>query len=206
MLRVLTPARTNDLTVLETAKDELGIPADDTSKDDRLGRLIAQASSMVANACGRQGFGRALYEETFTPPPYAPSGFGGHRLSGDIDVQIVSVVSNGVPMGATDYALEGAILRRAHAYGRSAGVAWGATVTYWSGWELLGPLPHELERKCLEVVGALFASSVARDPSIREEETQGSGRVAYGTQGMTLVTKGLLDDPILNPYRRVPEF
>jgi hypothetical protein len=60
MYRVITPAVTNDLTVLPTVKEELSIPGTDTSQDARLLRLIAEASDMVAQHCNRDGFGRKM--------------------------------------------------------------------------------------------------------------------------------------------------
>lgn len=48
-----TPASPYDLTDLATARDELGIAANDTSQDTFLQRAITQASVAIANYCNR---------------------------------------------------------------------------------------------------------------------------------------------------------
>lgn len=53
IVTVTAPAESYDLTDLETVKDELGIPAEDVSQDDRLARYITEASSIISDVCQR---------------------------------------------------------------------------------------------------------------------------------------------------------
>jgi hypothetical protein len=62
ILTVLDAADTEDLTTLDTLKDELGITTND--RDGSLRRIIRQASSDIATYCNRT-FGKARYQETF---------------------------------------------------------------------------------------------------------------------------------------------
>ncbi len=50
---VLTPATTYDLTTLANIKDDLAIPATDTSSDATLARFITEQSQLVAQYCNR---------------------------------------------------------------------------------------------------------------------------------------------------------
>lgn len=56
MLEILSPAATDDLTTLATAKRELGVT--DAAQDAHITDLIREASDLVAQWCNRSGFGR----------------------------------------------------------------------------------------------------------------------------------------------------
>ena len=70
-LEITEVADTQDLTVLATAKDELGIAQADTSQDAQLTRWIHEASSLINSQVNRV-LGREKVRETFE------CGYSGH--------------------------------------------------------------------------------------------------------------------------------
>jgi hypothetical protein len=62
--RVITPASSHDLITLDQAKLALNIPADDTSKDDKLAEQITQVSAAIERYCGRV-FAVQAYRDQF---------------------------------------------------------------------------------------------------------------------------------------------
>lgn len=209
MLEVLTPAATNDLTVLATVKEELGIAPEDTTKDLRLLRLISEASSIVAQACKREGFGRALYRETFSSHHGTHWRRHGVILEQDLNPVIETVTVDGVEVDASGYALDSGILRR-RILGNASTILIGSygwnchrlEITYWAGWELLAGVPPAVERVALDVVSALWSRRTAmlRDPSIRSEQIDGVGTITYGTQAAAAPLVDTARYPVLEQY------
>jgi hypothetical protein len=201
MYRVITPAVTNDLTVLATVKEELGIPADDTSRDARLLRLIAEASDMVTQRCNRDGFGRKMVEETFLWGP----GIRGVMLSGDLDPVLEQIVVGGVPVNVAEYVLDGPLLTRAGhpvSWTSHSGIAGQQmVVTYWTGWNLLAQSPPSLERACIDLVTAIYSRPASRDPTIRGEIVEGVGSVTYGAAPAATRLSNE-EYPVLERFRR----
>ena len=74
---VLVPATSYDLTTLATIKDDLAIPAADTSSDATLARFITEQSALVAQYCNRV-FPVETVRDTFfldrDPYPYQVTG------------------------------------------------------------------------------------------------------------------------------------
>ena len=82
---VLAPAADYDLTDLATVKDELSIPAIDTSNDSWLGRAISQVSAVVARYCNRVFLPELLLETQYIEqdayPNQTPGGIAPLQLS-----------------------------------------------------------------------------------------------------------------------------
>jgi hypothetical protein len=173
MIELVTAAPSQDLTVLATAKQELGVT--DGWNDARIAQLIVQASSTIAGYCNRpEGFGLATWRETLRQV--------WHRecliLRRDLAPSITTLVEDGVTLTATDYFLEGSLVYRLKS---DRVVDWSASkivITYDAGFTLVSDLPAEIERACLTTVQALF-SAVARDPMIRSESAEGVGARSY---------------------------
>jgi len=208
MLEIITPAPTNDLTTLEVVKEEFGIAADDTSKDGKLRRLIAEASSIVAMYCKREGFGRALYRETFRTGPGSSWYRRGVILTEDVNVQISSVTVDGVPVDPAGYAYDGVLLRRI--VGNAATIflsnfGWSCralSVTYWAGWDAMAGVPPAVERAALDVIASIYSTPGTRDRSIRSEEVAGVGTITYGTQAAGAALLSPERYPGLDQYQR----
>src|SRR5207244_6987276 len=99
---IVTPATTNDLTVIATARAELGAPASVT--DDEIQRLITDASQTCADLCGRPfGFGRVGLRQTM---PFrlrrTPAAF---ILDNELNPTIASVTEDGVTLAPDEYEL-----------------------------------------------------------------------------------------------------
>src|SRR3954467_10008284 len=145
-LEITEVAATQDLTVLATAKDELGIAQADTSHDAQLARWIHEASSLINSQVNRV-LGREKVRETFE------TGWVGHvgglPLSRYPVAIIDSVTSDGSLTPTNNYRLDmnkGLLYRN---FGRWAGEV---IVTYQAGYQLLGELPYDLERACLQLM------------------------------------------------------
>lgn len=199
MIEIITSAPSQDLTMLATAKQELGVTG--TASDARIAELILQASSACAAYCNRpRGFGRATFRETLRP-------FGGRMcltvivLLEDIAPLVSSVVVDGVALDAADWTLQGSLLYRLTS---DAPAQWHYTskimITYQAGFELLATLPAGIERACLITVQALYASQGA-NPLIRSVSAEDVGQVSFldprtGMEALPAQAAGLLA-----PYR-----
>lgn len=206
-LAVITPAACMDLTVLQTAKAELGIPDSDTSQDARIGVLIKQASSIVADYCD-QVFGAEELEETFwaDPPSEWQRSF---MLSRDRVTSIESVTVDGMLLDPSEYRMgaDGFLHRISPIIG-SVGVCqwtWMQTVIvdYTAGYVLLDDLPYGIERAALSLIRE-YHSGTGRDPRVRTEDVPGVRSVTYWVGG-TGEAGSLPPDVValLRPYRRL---
>jgi hypothetical protein len=175
MLTVITPADTYDLTILATAKADLGITG--SSGDAYLQSLIQQASGEIAAFCDRV-FALETVSETFAaggawwrgrPSRCAPLALARWPV-----VEITSVTEDDTLVSADDYTLdaaEGLLYRTVSAID----VGWwgGDTVVVYSGgYALLGELPFDIERCCLDLVRQWYHGR-SRDPALRSEEVPG---------------------------------
>jgi uncharacterized phiE125 gp8 family phage protein len=174
MLRVVTPAATSDLTVLATLKAELQIT--DATSEAYLSDLIRQASDAIARFCNRV-FARQGYEETI-------------RLSRPLDALVLSrvpvaaitaVTEDGAALAeGADFEVESesGLLHRLRSDCRVRWCARKVVVTYEAGYELLGGLPYDVERACLDTCKAWWHAR-GRDPMLRSESDQSIGSVSY---------------------------
>jgi hypothetical protein len=202
-IEILTPATTMDLTVLATAKAELGVPIGDTSQDANIATSIKQASGIVAAYCD-QVFGEETVIETFWADP--PSEWmRSFMLAREPVTDIISVVVDGVTLDPSEYRM--ATDSHLHRVDSTGICQWAWTssvvITYTAGYVLLNDLPYGIERATLTLIKT-YMSGTGRDPSIRTEDIPGVRSVSYwvGTIGAT----GALPPDVMTllaPYRRL---
>src|SRR5262245_35289781 len=99
IVTVLTPAVTQDLTTLETAKVELGVT--DPAEDNKILTQIRQASDAIAYYCNRV-FGLETVEETFIDVTYRKA----LRLTRRPVVQILSLTQSESLVDPSEYFLD----------------------------------------------------------------------------------------------------
>jgi len=198
-LEITEVADTQDLTVLATAKNELRIAQADTSQDAELTRWIHEASSLINSQVNRV-LGREKVRETFE------CGYSGHigglSLSRYPVAIIDSVACSTQSLATTDYRLDankGLLYRN---FGRWTGEV---VVNYQAGYQLLGELPYDLERACLQLM-RYRQTSALRDPSIRSEEVPGVYNVSYWVGVVPGSDAAMPADvtSMLAPYRDLP--
>ncbi len=167
MLTVLSPALTNDLTVLDTLKSDLGIT--DTAEDIALMGIIRQASDMVTSHTGRKTFGRQTVRQT----EFNIYNKIAIMLDLDINVEISSVIDDGVPLSSgVDYMHDDAgLLYRYAGIGAVGCDLWYSQkveITYSAGYTPLADVPHDLERAVLDLCAYIYHKR-PRDPTLRSE-------------------------------------
>ncbi len=204
---IISPAVCMDLTVLATAKTELGIASTDTSQDVQIATLIKQASSIVSAYCD-QVFGQETVEETIwydAPYEWARS----FELSRDHVTGILSVEIDGTVLDPSEYRLatDGYVHRLNAIGGGSCLWAWTqeAIITYTAGYALLDSLPYGIERATLALIKASYFS-IGSDPQIRSEDIPGVRSVTYMTSGGSSGSAGTLPSDVtalLAPYKRL---
>jgi hypothetical protein len=202
-LEIVTPAVCMDLTVLETAKMELGIASTDTSKDDLLATLIKQASGIVSDYCNRV-FGAEEVIETFWVD--GPSEFvRSVMLTRSPIIAILDVFADNVLLDPSEYRMgSDGHLHRIDTLGVTN---WILTQTievhYQAGYVLLDDLPYGVERAALSLIKGMYFS-LGSDPSVRSEDIPGVRSVSYQV-GTTSGTASLPLDVValLRPHRRL---
>lgn len=148
---VLSPAASFGLTDLATARDELSIKANDTTKDIWLGRAIRQVSAAIASHTKR-AFAPEVVQDTFDVdqdayPYQTPGGFAQLQLSRWPVLAVLSVVQT-LSLGTTEGLIEGRDFRVDPASGQllrlsrwtGVGTSWDAipvTVQYVAGFGAL---------------------------------------------------------------------
>jgi len=173
ILTVTTQATSRDLTVLDTVKSELDIT--DASQNEKLARMITQASGMLAERCNRvfaqetvsEQFRLTVSSETLKLTRYPVS-------------VIASIVENGTALVAADYELDGpsGILKRLSSDTPTCWPSGKITVAYTAGYLLLDNVPHSLERACIVLVKSMFHAA-ARDPLVKGESVPGVQDTQY---------------------------
>ena len=172
MLEIVTPAATNDLITLATAKRELGVT--DAAQDARITDLIREASDLVAQWCNRAGFGR----ETLRQTERLASPLDVLVLQRDLGVVVTSVTEDGLALSANEYERGGVLLYRLRDGVRVAWAARTVVLEYQAGFTLPDDAPSALERACLDLLAGLWHGQ-GRDPAVRNETTEGVGAVGY---------------------------
>lgn len=191
---VLTPAANYDLTTLANIKDDLAIPATDTSSDATLARFITEQSQLVAQYCNRV-FPIETVQDTITLdrdayPYQVPGQQAVLQLSrwpvvavNSVVDQVIAGVSNTLVDG-TDYLVDAAhgwLTRIDPATGMPIG--WRAdqySVIYQTGLFTPGfsTPPADLEMAVLRLVTARFKAR-GRDPFLRSQGEPGVGQEQY---------------------------
>lgn len=172
MLTVTTPALYGDLVTVARVKNELALTT--SSEDAKLADLIAEASSLLAHYCNRETFG----VEQVTQVERPPFSIYPITLGRDLAPIITTVTADGSLLDPTEYELDGALLYRLSSDER---VAWGArkvTIEYTAGLDVPDEAPPALARAALDLVVNMYRGQ-GRDQTIRSEQVEGVGQVAY---------------------------
>lgn len=191
---VLTPAENCDLTTLANIKDDLAIPATDTSSDTTLARFITEQSELVAQYCNRV-FPIETVQDTIildrdAYPYQVPGQQAVLQLSRWPVVAVISVVdqvATGVSntlVAGVDFLVDAALgwLTRIEPT-TGMPINWRAdqyTVQYQAGLFTPGTtnLPADLEMAVLRLVTARFKAR-GRDPFLRSQGEPGVGQEQY---------------------------
>lgn len=196
-ISVVTAATTRDLTTLARLKTDLGIT--DAAQDAALADVIREASDAIGRFCARpEGFGRETVTETWRLSGYADCLI----LARDILPAVASVTEDGEALAATDYLLDGSLLRRLSDDAPRAWTARKIVVSYAAGYALLADTPYDLERACLDLCATIWAGR-GRDRSLRSESADGVGSVSYldPREGAGGLPQAIAD--ALASYRRI---
>ncbi|MGL3208303.1 hypothetical protein [Bradyrhizobium sp. BR 1433] len=194
MITVTVASSDISLTRLDTVKAELGIV--DRGSDDKLKKLISQASGIVASYCNRV-FALETVQEIFRVR------CGPHGLTtGRYPVTaITSIVENDTELSEDDFEadLEAGIIERLRS---GCAVRWPqgkVTVVYSAGYDLPDDVPEPVERATIELVKQ-FYSSGDRDPLVRSETVEGAGSTDYFAPFSGGFTPEV--EALLAPYRK----
>jgi hypothetical protein len=211
ILTVITPADSQDLTILSTVKAELGLT--DNSQDAAIETWIDQASGIVSSYCNRV-FGRETVTETFRTGRYElhdRCNIHSVVLTRSPVTTITSLVLTSPSDEAvtlvqdTDFELDPptGVLYRIKNDRESTWKFRKLVVTYTAGYELLGTLPVNVERACITMVKLLRANAT-RDPSLKSENLL-SGLYSYTLNSARDWPVGIPADvqALLDPYRSV---
>lgn len=205
---VLEPARSHDLTVLATLKAELNIKASDRSKDARLIGLIKQATGRINKECGRP-FGSERVSQTFwLADSECASVLVLQRRPVVGSVESVTEGDSATALESQYYELrspEHGFLARAtsssNSWPSSSWQSGKVVVVYTGGYDLLGALPEDLERACLDLAVHYYHSG-GRDPMVTSVDIADVGSRSYAQpsdgEQLPQSVKGLL-----RPYRKV---
>lgn len=200
-LEIVTPADTQDLTVLATVKARLGLTG--TSEDALLAALIHEASAAIARHC-RRVFGSESLQQNFYLEGGRPDAL---TLARRPVSTITEITIDGAALDEADYLLAadtGMIYRLS----AGAPICWSGSlieVAFDAGYALLEELPFDIEQACIEMVRlAYFASGArARDPLLMAVSVPDVASETYQI-GQRLDMQGGLPDDIaarLAPYR-----
>jgi hypothetical protein len=169
----VAPPVTNDLTVLETVKEELNI--EDNNSDNILSRYISEQSEVAASYCGRALSQATVIDSFRLCPGSAQPLFPSHWPVTSILEFIEGTLT--LTAGDYDYDPKSGFIWRLNASGMRC--CWPAatniTVKYVGGYELLTTLPRDIERAVLILIKESWYAR-ARDPRARSETVDGIGR------------------------------
>lgn len=203
MLTVLTPASSSRLTTVENVRLDLGLP-DGGLSAAAIARLIDQASAAIAQFCQRS-FGVEALRET----PHVPARGDRLVLSRDPLIEVTKVTRLGEVISASDYEVDGGVLRLLRGSWWNACRGTGLSVEYRAGFTLPGDavtsgpaLPADVERAAIMMVGTML-SMRGRDPLLKSENVQGVGSSSYATPAASTPPGGLVNSEaqaILWPY------
>jgi hypothetical protein len=187
IFNVITPAATQDLTTLETVKDELSITGNDS--DVRLTRWIRESSGYIANWCNRvfgaeqvseqwRGSDRWSIRDSSTVP--RPLQLRRYPI-----VRIDSITEQDDPvLAATAYEFEAAtgLLWRLTELTSDTGVTTSGTRIHWyaetlrvvysGGYDVPRNEPYQLEQACLMLIKNR-QDTISRDRMLRSQNIPG---------------------------------
>lgn len=193
VLTVVTAATTQDLTILETAKDELGIT--DSSTDTLMSRWISESSAQIAAYTNRV-FGQETVLETFRQPYIPHSSFHlmryhsiAHSREGALALRrfpiasVTSVIEDNaveddgitpLTVDPSDYEIDptAGLLWRLLCDHPSFWYAGKIAVTYVGGYDLPTTVDLRLQQACLLLLKHRWAAR-GRDPMLRQVSIPG---------------------------------
>lgn len=179
VLEIVTPAVSQDLTVLATVKQELGIATLVTTHDAKIQNWIKQASDAISRHCNRV-FGQETVKQTI---------FLDRELRDlvldRIPVDTIAEVKvDDVALATTDYLVgpQDGILNRLSSGAMSCWSCGKIEISYVGGFTLLSELPYDIERACISMVTALYMQS-GRDPLAKRIEIPGVMTTDYWVGG-----------------------
>jgi hypothetical protein len=191
---VLTAASSYDLTTLANIKDDLAIPATDTSSDTTLARFITEQSALVAQYCNRV-FTIETVQDVIMPDrdpyPYQVTGMMSELQLSRWPVVSVTSVTDQVFVGVDNTLDEGGdfivdlergwLTKLDPNTGYPTG--WSPdqyTIQYTAGYFTPGTTnpPADLEMAVLRLVTARFKAR-GRDPFLRSQGEPGVGQEQY---------------------------
>ena len=191
---VLTAAANYDLTTLANIKDDLAIPATDTSSDATLARFITEQSQLVAQYCNRVFPIEAVQDTIFLdrdPYPYQVTGMQPELQLSRWPVVAVTSVVDQVTLAVSNVLTVGVDFVANLAIGcltkidpnTGAPTGWSAdqyTVQYQAGLFTPGTTnpPADLEMAVLRLITARFKAR-GRDPFLRSQGEPGVGQEQY---------------------------
>lgn len=189
-----SPPASQDLTILQTVKDELGISG--TSQDALLNAYIARASGIVSAITGRV-YGQEDLRETF----YFSLGerVDTLKLTRRPIATVDSVLENGSALVEdSDFAVdaEKGLLYRLNGNVWTFSTDPTVIVEYTAGYQLLGNLPTPIEHATLLLVKS-YHHGAERDPSVRSETTNDIDSVTYRD---ALGAEQIVRDMLLGPF------
>jgi hypothetical protein len=210
-LEIISGAACKDLTILETAKMELGIAESDISQDEKITTLIKQASSIISAYCDNM-FAQETVVETFWSSAriWEAEWTSSFMLSREPVSEIVSVEIDGAILDPSEYRMANdSHLHRINVMsGETCQWTWtaNAIITYTAGYVLLDDLPYGIERAALMLIKD-YHSGIGRDPRVRQEDVPGVRSVTYWVGGMNTSQQGSMLPPdviaLLAPYKRL---
>lgn len=163
-LEIVTPADTQDLTILATVKTRLGISG--SSEDALLEALIHEASGRIARFC-RRSFALETVTQTIRLQGERPDFL---MLERRPVTEITAVTVDDVALDAADWLLDAdaGMLRRLSS---DTAICWSGAIVeidYEAGYALLETVPFDLESACIDLVVLAYfsAGERARDPNL----------------------------------------
>lgn len=167
MLTVTSASNTYDLTRVDTVKAELKIVSGEW--DALLASFIRQASGRIARHCKRV-FAKETVSETMRCVSRSTMSLNRYPVA-----SITSLTADGTVLTqGTDFEADLVSGRLWRLSGKSR-IAWSyeeVVIVYVAGYDLLGELPHELERAAIDLVKGLYFAKT-RDPAVRSIEIPG---------------------------------
>lgn len=198
---VSSAAASKDLTVKATVKTELGISA--STHDTFLDTLIHQASAEIVSYIGRDVASETLVDRFRCIDAVDYLWLSRHPVS-----SISSVTEDGITVTSANYELDAASGKLWRLDDDGEPITWETDVpiivTHVSGWALLGDLPHDLERCCIDLVKARYYART-RDPMLRSESVPDVYQVSYQIGGNAETMGGIPADIAgrLDAYRQI---
>jgi hypothetical protein len=210
---VLTAATSTDLTTLANAKDDLAIPATDTSSDATLARFITEQSALVVEYCNRVFAVETVQDVIFPdrdPYPYQVTGTLSELQLSRWPVISVSSVVDTAMVGMANTLTEGTDFVTDKQRGWLTKI--DPNTGYTTGWAPdqyaiqyeagYVSLPADLEMAVLRLVTARFKAR-GRDPFLRSQGEPNIGTEQYWVGAMPGQTGPFPPDiaAVLEKYR-----